>query len=251
MYCAETYGRIIISENCLPEHEKTIKPTSIGGVAGGRKYICHGILFKFAVDDHGLYQGDDNAMKAASHDLKGLMNYYHCAIADLHVPLMAYIDYRGFRLTAISVLPLSAGSLAYGSNDVGRTVHSSNARLNDMMQEAGRILNLKGHRVGPDETLVYGPADIEGHIGSDGRFYVLDFARVAPPQPPVGRGDQLFKLFRMEFVRRYRVPLCSDGFSTLGRIDYHEHNAELREAYEHLMGHGTHSLSSLIHSFIH
>jgi hypothetical protein len=97
VYCAETYGRIIISENCLPDSERTIKPISIGGIAGGRKYLCHGILFKFAVDDNGLYRGDDNAMKAAAHDLKGLMNYYHCAIALLHVPLMAYIDYRGFR----------------------------------------------------------------------------------------------------------------------------------------------------------
>jgi hypothetical protein len=34
--------------------------------------------------------------------------------------------------------------------------------------------------VGPNEsnlTLIYGPADIEGHAGRDGRFYVVDTAR--------------------------------------------------------------------------
>lgn len=46
-----------------------------GGVAGGTKFIVQGILFKFALDDHGIYGGDENAQKAASHDLKGLMAY--------------------------------------------------------------------------------------------------------------------------------------------------------------------------------
>lgn len=37
-------------------------------IAGGEKYIVRGILFKFAVDEHGLYGGsDENAQKAAGH----------------------------------------------------------------------------------------------------------------------------------------------------------------------------------------
>jgi Clustered mitochondria len=62
---AELYGKIIISEfdpslyqPGLPKHEfearidkLTIKPsTSIGGAAGGVKFIHNGILFKFALD---------------------------------------------------------------------------------------------------------------------------------------------------------------------------------------------------------
>ncbi len=42
-----------------------------GGRAGGIKYVCGGIVFKFALDDKNLYKGDQYAMKAASHDLKG------------------------------------------------------------------------------------------------------------------------------------------------------------------------------------
>jgi hypothetical protein len=30
---------------------KTITPLGLGGVAGGSKYIVHGILFKFALDE--------------------------------------------------------------------------------------------------------------------------------------------------------------------------------------------------------
>jgi hypothetical protein len=32
---AALYAKIIISELCLPDEEKTIKPINIGGVAGG------------------------------------------------------------------------------------------------------------------------------------------------------------------------------------------------------------------------
>lgn len=40
------YGRIIIKERYIPVEHKTIKPTSIGGIVGGEKYIVHKILFK-------------------------------------------------------------------------------------------------------------------------------------------------------------------------------------------------------------
>ena len=38
---------------------KVIKPSSIGGCAGGEKYIVHNILFKFALDAFGLFGGSD------------------------------------------------------------------------------------------------------------------------------------------------------------------------------------------------
>jgi hypothetical protein len=44
---AETYGKVIISEINVPVEHKTIKPISIGGQAGGEKYIAQGILFKY------------------------------------------------------------------------------------------------------------------------------------------------------------------------------------------------------------
>jgi hypothetical protein len=50
------------------------------------------------------------------------------------------------------------------------------------MEEAGRKLHLKGHLAGTGTEPTYGPGDLEGHLGFDGRYYVLDFARVFPPQ---------------------------------------------------------------------
>ena len=41
------YGRVIIAERNLPVGKKSIKPTELGGVAGGSKYLVHDILFKF------------------------------------------------------------------------------------------------------------------------------------------------------------------------------------------------------------
>ena len=31
---------------------------------------------------------------------------------------------------------------------------------------------------------LYGPVDVEGHMGRDGRLYVLDTARLFPPSTP-------------------------------------------------------------------
>jgi len=67
--------------------------------------------------------------KAASHDLKGLLGYFNAGIPELRLPLMvrslteffsslftsvsfqALIDYMGFRLIAISTLPVNKSRL--------------------------------------------------------------------------------------------------------------------------------------------
>ncbi len=45
-YAALSYGSIIISERHLPVHQKTIRPVSLGGQAGGEKYLVQSIIFK-------------------------------------------------------------------------------------------------------------------------------------------------------------------------------------------------------------
>lgn len=50
------------------------------------------------------------------------------------------------------------------------------------MEAVGRKLNLKGHLCGiATKQFLYAPCDIEGHLGTDTRFYVVDYARVFPP----------------------------------------------------------------------
>jgi hypothetical protein len=47
---ANQFGSIIIVEKHCPAEEKTIKPMALGGVAGGEKFVCGNMLFKFAQD---------------------------------------------------------------------------------------------------------------------------------------------------------------------------------------------------------
>lgn len=132
-YCAKTYGKIIIMEVSLSNKLKTIKPVDIGGAAGGVKYLIQGILFKFSKDSllqeglwmYGGYEGasDEKAMKAALHEFKGVVSLHKLEIKGLHLPLVAIIDFRGFRLIASSWLPISKETLAYGSSDGGITIH--------------------------------------------------------------------------------------------------------------------------------
>ena len=82
---------------------------------GGQKFIVHNILFKFAVDYNGLFGNDYAAAKAAGNELRGLISYFNTGISDLNVPLMALVDYRGFRLIAMSILPVGEETIIYGS----------------------------------------------------------------------------------------------------------------------------------------
>jgi hypothetical protein len=41
------------------------------------------------------------------------------------------------------------------------------------------------HTCSSEKKLVYAPVDLEGHLGQDGRYYLIDSARLLPPNPPV------------------------------------------------------------------
>jgi hypothetical protein len=119
------------------------------------------------------------------------MGYYQCQIEGLHVPLCTLIDYRGFRLIAMSILPLYYGGLVYGitptpptarpppccgsitttvpavltragvpsgSNDGGLSIHADDPLMNHMMKRAAKKLNIKGHVAGraADKKFIYG-----------------------------------------------------------------------------------------------
>jgi hypothetical protein len=130
---------------------------------------------------------------------------------------MALVNYRGWRLVASSVLPIDETTIAYGSPNSRRTVHADDPVLNDIMQQAASHLNLKvpavvlcacmfdvcNHRRHPDvpsrvllpllqgheissrdgtkRVFIHAPGDVEGHLGKDGRYYLLDTHRVMPP----------------------------------------------------------------------
>lgn len=98
------------------------------GVAGGEKFLVQGILFKYAVDVvigytndgrkrwmYGGLDGPDDyaAMKAAGNELLSMAHLFKLNINQLHFPLAAIIDYVGYRLMAVSTLPISENTIVY------------------------------------------------------------------------------------------------------------------------------------------
>src|SRR5262245_57080043 len=104
---------------------------------------------------------------------------------------MALVDYRGFRIIAMSILPISATTLVSGSSDAGRTVYASCEEMNLKLKKAAKKansfqpsvllrtfplnlaysvqLNLDPHVCGTraeNTEFLYSATDLEGHIGS-------------------------------------------------------------------------------------
>jgi len=157
---------IIASERSLPPADKTFQPLPAGshGIAGGEKYVVpggpttRGIFFKFAVDTIGLYGGDAQAAKAAKHELTSAQAIAGAAAAaaaagrrggaaPLGIPLVATVDVLGYRLLAISVLPVGGHTLAYGSANAGGTVLASAPDLVSAFQASCRALNVAPQNV--------------------------------------------------------------------------------------------------------
>jgi hypothetical protein len=244
VHAARTFGRIIISEVFLPVKQKTIRPKTIGGIVGGEKYIVHNILFKFAFDLDSIFGGNDAAAaKVSEQELKGLMTFYSLDIPKLYFPMMAIVRYRGFTLVAMTLLPVNRSTLVYGSSDGGRTVVMTNKRFGKVMMHAGKKLNLRPHLCGCNRDkseILWCAADIEGHIGYDGKMYLLDFGRAMPPVTPNKKfhNGHIYQLFRREFVLRYQKSLCSDAFSGFAVLDekFSEFNRDVDDATKHLFG---------------
>ena len=119
------------------------------------------------------------------------MAYFSLEMEEVNFPLMTLVDYRGFRLVAISVLPVGkgvisntththfplkhhnpfsshyfTGTLIYGTCDGGATYFNSNKAFSDTMHEAAGKLNLEDHFCGSsyrNAVKLSAAADIEGH----------------------------------------------------------------------------------------
>eukprot|EP01124_Arcella_intermedia_P005738 TRINITY_DN13389_c0_g1_i1.p1 TRINITY_DN13389_c0_g1~~TRINITY_DN13389_c0_g1_i1.p1 ORF type:complete len:1042 (+),score=212.71 TRINITY_DN13389_c0_g1_i1:877-4002(+) len=144
------------------------------------------------------------------------------------VPLLAIIDYQGFRLTVMTTLPLTDKSLVYGSRNGGMNVVFDQSIHNDLV-EIAKKLNLRSHSVSKakvemalcgdleihkmKKTTIKGKV-VEGTDEEDSLFYALDMARIFPPaywKPDAPRGSIFFRMLRPEFVKNYPKPLSSDA----------------------------------------
>lgn len=226
-------GKTIIMEKHLPVRQKTIKPVVLGGVAGGEKFTYCSILFKFPTDvllgsGQYLYGGlSPNvacANKAAGHELKSLDAFETASATSFgtdyfQFPLMCLIDFRGHRLIALTFLPIDKNTLALGSNDGGLSCLNRVPELYQRTCNVCDVLGLAKHDVCGVE--MPGPGDLECHMGKDNKYYVVDFARLFPPDIPEKASKTIFyQLLRPELVSSWGgEKISSDAFSNWGRTD--------------------------------
>jgi len=145
----------------------------IFSIVGGDKYITDGIFFKFSTDNMGIYQGELNAAKAAGLELRSLdsmMSMHHVGVC---FPLLAVFDFYGYRVTCMSLLPVSGSkTLQYGSSTAGKTVVMDDDVLVQRIESLAQSMNLQKHIGGCVKTTarpITLAVDCEGHRGTDGR----------------------------------------------------------------------------------
>eukprot|EP00996_Jenningsia_fusiforme_P004582 NODE_541_length_2119_cov_14.497585_g499_i0.p1 GENE.NODE_541_length_2119_cov_14.497585_g499_i0~~NODE_541_length_2119_cov_14.497585_g499_i0.p1 ORF type:complete len:649 (-),score=102.48 NODE_541_length_2119_cov_14.497585_g499_i0:173-1906(-) len=134
-------------------------------------------------------------------------------VFEISLPLSMVVSYKGMRLFVSSVLPLTRSSHIFGSSDAGATIRTK-MLARRLMARLCEKLRLALHRVQGKYGMsarVFGPLDIEGHHSSiDGRFYLLDTARMFPTFPPE---RMRYIPLRPELVALSSEPLSSDTFS--------------------------------------
>eukprot|EP01130_Rhizamoeba_saxonica_P016564 TRINITY_DN7677_c0_g1_i1.p1 TRINITY_DN7677_c0_g1~~TRINITY_DN7677_c0_g1_i1.p1 ORF type:complete len:1417 (+),score=342.43 TRINITY_DN7677_c0_g1_i1:271-4251(+) len=245
---SKIYGEIIIKEKSLSEQLKSIKTLAIGGKAGGAKYLVRGIFFKFAQDtmiskpgypQSWLY-GRDSPSNVLS--IKGMNNEIKCLNAlwkitsshplnDLNLPIMCLVDYLGYRLCAMSYLPLKDANMVYGTNDAGYTLLDGgrDRRLKEIGSTIQRELFLANHKVKEYSTEVLKNmmlvSDLEIHKKGK-EYFILDFARLLPPSNKNNPFVDSFLPETMKMLknhpklRRYGG-LSADAFTGFGSVEPH------------------------------
>ncbi|XP_054431866.1 clustered mitochondria protein homolog isoform X2 [Pteronotus mesoamericanus] len=184
-------------------------------------FIWNNIFFSLGFDVRDHYKdfgGDVAAYVAPANDLNGVRTYNAVDVEGLYTLGTVVVDYRGYRVTAQSIIPGilerdQEQSVIYGSIDFGKTV-VSHPRYLELLERTSRPLKILRHRVLNDrdeEVELCSSVECKGIIGNDGRHYILDLLRTFPPDLnflPVP-GEQLpEECTRAGFPRNHRHKLC-------------------------------------------
>ncbi|XP_044731040.1 clustered mitochondria protein homolog [Chrysoperla carnea] len=154
-------------------------------------FIWNNIFFSLGFDVRDHYKelgGDAAAHVAPRNDLQGVRVYSAVDLAGLYTLGTVVIDYRGYRVTAQSIIPgilerEQEQSVVYGSIDFGKTV-LTNPKYLELLNKAGQQLKILPHNVFNDKgesVELCSSVECKGIIGNDGRHYILDLLRTFPP----------------------------------------------------------------------
>ncbi|XP_015523906.1 clustered mitochondria protein homolog isoform X1 [Neodiprion virginianus] len=162
-----------------------------GEEAKMQMFIWNNIFFSLGFDVRDHYKelgGDAAAFVAPRNDLQGVRVYAAVDLPGLYTLGTVVIDYRGYRVTAQSIIPgilerEQEQSVVYGSIDFGKSVLTHPKYL-ELLNKAGQQLKILPHKVVNDageEIELCSSVECKGIIGNDSRHYVLDLLRTFPP----------------------------------------------------------------------
>uniref|UniRef100_A0A2I3H774 Clustered mitochondria protein homolog n=1 Tax=Nomascus leucogenys TaxID=61853 RepID=A0A2I3H774_NOMLE len=184
-------------------------------------FIWNNIFFSLGFDVRDHYKdfgGDVAAYVAPTNDLNGVRTYNAVDVEGLYTLGTVVVDYRGYRVTAQSIIPGilerdQEQSVIYGSIDFGKTV-VSHPRYLELLERTSRPLKILRHQVLNDrdeEVELCSSVECKGIIGNDGRHYILDLLRTFPPDLnflPVPGEELPEECARAGFPRAHRHKLC-------------------------------------------
>lgn len=184
-------------------------------------FIWHNIFFSLGFDIRDHYKdlgGDYAAFVAPNNDLQGVKAYATVDVEGLFTLGTVVIDYRGFRVTAQSIIPgilerEQEQSVVYGSIDFGKTV-ITNEKYLELLGKAGKILKILPHKVyDHNDELVELVSSVEckGIIGNDGRHYILDLLRTFPQDVnyyPLPIEEYSKEVIEQGYPKKFKHNLC-------------------------------------------
>ncbi|XP_030042084.1 clustered mitochondria protein homolog isoform X2 [Microcaecilia unicolor] len=183
-------------------------------------FIWNNIFFSLGFDVRDHYKdfgGDSAAYVAPTNDLNGVRTYNAVDVDGLYTLGTVVVDYRGYRVTAQSIIPgilerEQEQSVIYGSIDFGKTVVSHPKYL-ELLEKTSRPLKIQKHKVLNDkdeEVELCSSVECKGILGNDGRHYILDLLRTFPPDLnflPMEREEMPEECQKMGFPKEHRHKL--------------------------------------------
>jgi hypothetical protein len=247
-------AQAIVSEYFLPKYRKTVAVVSETPVDGRPKYCgrgvdgmtqifeAHNITYRVLTDDHGIFNGSDEyAAKAGSNERIGSIEYLKTHTKRLVVPLIATVDYFGFRVLAVSKLQCEEiifndegevrkikEDMVHGVVSRGDSFVNKNKPASLALKAAAGKLNLveqecRGYK-DVLSSMTSCSVEIKVYRGPDDQFFTRDFWLAMPPEhpdltphlPSAARGQSIFwRLLRPELVKKSKRPLSPNAFNPL------------------------------------
>ncbi|KAG1650872.1 Clustered mitochondria [Nymphon striatum] len=191
-----------------------------GEEAKMQMFIWNNIFFSLGFDVRDHYKqlgGDAAAFIAPKNDLQGVKVYNVVDQEGLYTLGTVVIDYRGYRVTAQSIIPgilerEQEQSVVYGSVDFGKTIVTHDKYL-ELLKKAGQQLKILPHKIineNDEEIELCSSVECKGIIGNDGRHYILDLLRTFPPDVNFLKVDELLsdEMIAMGFPIEHKHKLC-------------------------------------------